>query len=267
MDLKGAIVLIKGGGEVASAIAHRLFQSGFKICLTEIPYPLAVHRGTTFCEAVFEGEKTVEGISAKLVKSFGQIPTTWNEHKIPIIVDEQAKSREYIKPKIVIDATMMKKNLFTNIKEAELVLGIGPGFIAGKDVHLVVESYHNEYLGKVIDNGTALPDNAIPMSIGGYTFERAIHAEQAGKFTSFKELGDTIRKGEIIATVNEEKIKASINGMLRGILRTNLEVKKGVKLIEIDPESDKEVCFIIRSKMRAIAGGVLEAIMYYFNKK
>lgn len=258
-------ILIRGAGEVASAAAHRLARSRFKVCLTDIPVPLAVHRGTTFCEAIFEDEKTVEGITAKLVKSFNRIPSIWKEGKIPIVVDPDIKVKDYLHPQILIDATMLKKNLGINMNQAPLVIGIGPGFTAGKDVHAVVESYHNENLGKVILQGSAEKNTGIPLSIGGYTFERALHAPIDGKFVALIELGEEVAAGDVIGHVGDQPLEAEIGGLLRAILRSDIHVEKGTKLAEIDPEGTVEVCYTIRAKMRAIAGGVLEAILMKYN--
>jgi xanthine dehydrogenase accessory factor len=263
--LNNLTVVIKGGGEIASAIAHRLTRSGFRVCITEVPIPLAVHRGSTYCEAVFDGEKTVEGLTARLATSFEQVKQIWNEGKIPVIVDTGTSIKDYLKPQVLIDATMLKNNTTTRIDDAPLVIGVGPGFHAGKDVHLIVESYHNENLGKVLTSGTALPNTGIPLSIGGYIHERAFHANRDGKFTAVKELGEIIKPGDIIGDVDGEQLVAEIGGVLRAVLRSGISVKKDTKLAEIDPEATAEVCFIIRGKMRAIAGGVLEAILMKYN--
>lgn len=263
--LSELIILVRGGGEVASAIAHRLTKSGFRTCMTEIPLPLAVHRGTTFCEAIFDGEKTVEGLTAKLVKSSAEIKGLWAKGQITIIIDPGASIKRQLQPHVLVDAIMAKKNLGTRIDDAEFVIGVGPGFIAGKDVHAVIESYHNENLGKVITEGAAEPDTGIPVYIGGFAFERAIHAINDGQFKSEKKIGESICAGDIIAEVSNQPIKAEIGGILRGLLRNNIVVKKGTKLVEIDPVSPEEVCYTIRAKMRAIAGGVLEAILMTYN--
>jgi xanthine dehydrogenase accessory factor len=266
MELNQLIILIKGGGEVASACAHRLWFSGFKfICMTEIAEPMAVHRGTCFSEAVFDGEKTVEGLTAKLILLQEEIHDVWADGKVAVIVDPGATIIDYLHPHVVIDAIMAKKNLSTKMSDASLVVGIGPGFEAGEDVDLVVESYHNEKLGKVITSGAAEPDNQIPFSIGGYSFERAIHAPATGEFKAIKNLCDIVAAGDEVASVDGQVVKAEIAGIIRAIIRDGLKVNKGIKIVEIDPTGDMEVCFIIRGKMRAIAGGVLEAVLMSFN--
>ena len=256
------IILIKGAGEIASGIAHALFCSNFQICLTEIPYPQAVSRGVSFCEAVYEGEKEVEGVTAKLITSPEQVFEVWAESKIPLIIDPQASIKNFLHPDILIDAIMAKRNLGTKITDAPLVIGLGPGFQAGREVHVVIETNHSNNLGKVIIQGEAEKDTGIPINIGGFTLERVFHAPVDGRFYPLKDIGESVCTGETVAVIEHQPIKAEIDGMLLAMLREGIEVKQGTKLGEIDPvNKEKENCFIIRSKVRKIAAGVLKAIL------
>ncbi len=259
--LSKLVALIKGGGEAASAVAHRLACSGLRVCLTETPFPQAVHRGTTFCEAIYDGEKEVEGVVAKLITLPEQAFELWAQNKIPIIVDPESLIKDFLHPSVLIDAIMSKRNLGTKISDAPLVIGIGLGLRAGRDVHIVIETNYSENLGKAILQGEAESDTGIPMDIGGFTFERVVHAPMDGRLLTLKRLGDSTCAGEIIAFVAGHSVKAEIDGILRGLLRDGIEVKKGTKLGEIDPQGTKEVCYTIRPKMRAIADGVLKAIL------
>lgn len=263
--LSELIVLIKGGGEVASGVAHRLFRAHFKVCLTEIPRPKAVSRGVAFSEAIYDGKKEVEGVVAKLVKSASDILRVWEENKLPIIVDPEATIRDTLHPDILIDAIMAKRNLGTRLTDAPLVIGLGPGFQAGKDVHLVVETNNSESLGKVIFDGEAEKNTGAPIPIDGLTFERVLHSPENGLFLANKEIGDPVTAGEVIASVGRQAVKAPIGGVVRALLRSGVQVEKGIKLGEIDPVGNKETCYSIRARMRAIAGGVLEAILVRFN--
>jgi len=265
MKLAESVVLIKGGGEVASGVAHRLFRAHCKVCLTEAPYPEAVSRGVTFCEAIYDGEKEIEGVVAKLVKSADEIPRVWEENKLPIIVDPEATIKNILHPDILIDAIMAKRNLGTGLSDAPLVIGLGPGFQASKDVHFVVETNNSESLGRVIFDGEAEKDTGEPIAIGGLTSERVIHSPEAGLFLASKEIGDFVTTGEVIASVGRQAVKAPIGGVVRALLRSGLQVAEGIKLGEIDPVADKETCYRIRARVRAIAGGVLEAILIRFN--
>lgn len=261
------VVLIRGAGEMASAVAHRLYQSHFKICMLEVAQPLAVRRMVSFCEAVYDGEKEVEGIRAKLIQNPEQIHAVWKEEKIPVLVDPDSKKTKHVlKPDVLIDAIMAKKNLGTQINDASLVIGLGPGFTAGKDVHLVIETNRGNALGKVIYTGTAEPDSGIPGDIGGYTAQRVLKTMKKGIFHPHKDIGDKVNKGVVVAVIDDFPVIAEISGVVRGLLRKGIEVKKGVKVGDIDPRGKRELCFAISDKGRAIGGGVLEAILYRFNR-
>lgn len=260
-------VLIKGAGEMASGIAHKLFQAGFKICMTEIPLPMAVRRGVSFCEAVYEGQTEIEGVRARLVSTAGEVLEAWEQLFIPVIVDPGARMKGEIPFNVLIDAILAKENLGTKITDASLVIGIGPGFEAGKDVHMVIESNRGHNLGRVILAGRAEENTGVPGPIGPYTIERVLRAPIDGLFRSArKKIGDSIGIQEIVAYVDDAPVVAQIGGVLRGLLRDGLEVVEGTKLGDIDPRGIREYCFTISDKARAIAGGVLEGIMLYLNK-
>lgn len=265
MELPQLVVLIRGGGEIASGVAHMLARAHFRVCLTETSQPLAVSRGVAFCEAIYDGEKEVEGVVARRVKSADQIPKVWQENQIPIIVDPEAAIKKDLHPDVLVDAIMAKRNLGTKITDAPLVIGLGPGFEAGKDVHMVVETNYSEHLGKVILSGEAEKDTGIPIAIGGLTFDRVLHSAGDGRFQTDKEIGDFVAADEVMASVAGQPIKAEIGGVVRALLRSGIMVREGTKLGEIDPSGNKEVCYTIRPRVRAIAGGVLEAILMRYN--
>jgi xanthine dehydrogenase accessory factor len=261
------IVLIRGAGEMASGVAHRLHRSHFNVCMLEIPHPIAVRREVSFCEAIYEGEKEVEGVRAKFISRPEEIHSVWQEEKIPVLVDPDGeKTRRFIKPDVLVDAIMAKKNLGTHIKKAPLVIGLGPGFYAEKDVHIVIETNRGHDLGRLILKGTAEPDTGIPGNIGGYTVERVLRTMKKGVFHPQKEIGDRVHKGLVVAVVDDFPVMAKISGIVRGLIREGVEVKKGMKVGDIDPRGKRESCFTISDKARAIGGGVLEAILYWFNK-
>jgi xanthine dehydrogenase accessory factor len=261
------IVLLRGAGEMASGVAHRLHQSHFKVCMLEIPHPIAVRREVSFCEAIYEGEKEVEGVWSKFISKPEEILSVWKDGKIPILVDPDGeKTRHFIKPDAFVDAIMAKRNLGTHIKKAHLVIGLGPGFYAGKDVHIVIETNRGHDLGRLILKGAAEPDTGIPGNIGGYTVERLLRTMKKGVFHPQKSIGDRVNKGSVVAVVDDFPVMAKISGIVRGLIREGVEVKKGMKVGDIDPRGKKEFCFSISDKARAIGGGVLEAILYWFNK-
>ncbi len=262
------IVLIRGGGEVASGIAYRLHLSHIRVCLTEVATPLAVSRGTTFSEAVFDGVKTVMGVRAELVPAQQEeIYRVWQQGSIPIIIDPEASIKERIKPDVLVDAIMAKRKTDTKITDAQLVIGVGPGFYAGRDVHVVVESNHSRNLGRVIFEGEAEKNTGIPVAIGGLAEERVVWSPRAGIFTSNREIGDPVVAGEVVGQVGDLPLEAPISGMLRGLIRSGVSVAKGSKLIEVDPVHDSIICNYITDKMLAIGEGVLNAIMLRLNTR
>jgi xanthine dehydrogenase accessory factor len=261
------IVLIRGAGEMASGVAHRLHQSHFKVCMLEISHPVAVRREVSFCESIYEGEKEVEGVRSKFISKPEEIHSVWKDGKIPILVDPDGeKTRRFIKPDVLVDAIMAKKNLGTHIKKAPLVIGLGPGFYAGKDVHIVIETNRGHDLGRLILKGAAEPDTGIPGNIGGYTVERLLRTMKKGVFHPQKWIGDRVNKGSVVAVVDDFPVMAKISGFVRGLIREGVEVGKGMKVGDIDPRGRREFCFTISDKARSIGGGVLEAILYWFNK-
>jgi xanthine dehydrogenase accessory factor len=265
MNLSNLVVLIRGGGEVASGVAHKLACARFRVCMTETSQPLAVSRGVAFCEAVYDGEKEVEGVIAKLVESPDQIEEVWRQNKLPIIVDPNALVKDRLKPTVLVDALMAKQNLGTKLSDAPLVIGLGPGFETGQDVHVIIETNNSERLGRVIADGKAEANTGIPVTIGGLTEERVWHSPGDGQFTTDKNIGDMVAAGDIVASVAGHQLKAEIGGVVRALLRNGTMVGKGVKLGEIDPSGDREAPFTIRPRVRAIAGGVLEVILMRFN--
>ncbi len=261
IDLK---VLIRGGGEMASGIAHRLHQSRFKVLITEVQTPTAVRRTLAFAEAVYMGTQLIENVRAVMVNGADEVKRQWQSDYIPLLVDPDARIRESIQPDVIVDAIMAKKNSSTKISDAPLVIGIGPGFTAGINAHAVVESNRGYNLGRVIWNGAAEPDTGIPAAVSGYTEARVFRAPRQGCFTGLREIGDSVHSGESVAEVDGIPIKAQISGMIRGILRSGIAIAAGVKAGDIDPRGEREYCYKISDKARAIGGGVLEAILHSF---
>jgi xanthine dehydrogenase accessory factor len=266
MSIENIIVLIKGGGEMATGIAHRLNRCHFRVCMTEISHPQAVRREVSFCEAVYDGEKTVEGLTARLVDSYDRIPDLWDTGKIPIIVDPEAKVKDFLKPAILVDAILAKKNVGTRITDAPLVIGLGPGFYAGRDVHLVIETNRGHNLGRVISKGAAEEDTGIPGVIAGFSAERVLRAPADGTLETVRQIGDPVQAGDMVGSVEGFQVQAEIKGVIRGLLRNGTSVWKGMKTGDIDPRGIKEHCYTISDKARATGGGVLEGILSSLNR-
>jgi xanthine dehydrogenase accessory factor len=257
-------VVIKGAGEMATGIACRLFMANLKqIVMTEIAKPLTVRRTVAFSEVIYEKEWMVEGVAAGLAASADEIVKIWKEGKIAVIIDPEWKIIEEMKPDVVIDAIMAKRNIGTKKNEAPLVIGAGPGFSAPQDVHAVVESNRGQNLGRVFYNGTAEPHTGIPGPVMGYTTERVLRTPHEGMVKHVKAIGDYVKKGETVMFVNDTPVQAPFDGLLRGLIR-EIHVETNEKIGDIDPKATKEYCYIITEKARAIGGGVLEAIMHFF---
>ena len=263
--LNELVVVIKGAGEMATGIAHRLYVSHIRhIVMTEIHEPITVRRTVAFSEVVYEKEMTVEGVEAELADTIDKVQDIWKKGKIAVIVDPEWSIVKVFKPDIVIDAIMAKRNLGTKKTEAPFVVGAGPGFSAPEDVHAVVESNRGHDLGRVIYNGTAEPHTGIPGPTMGYTSERVLRSPRDGMVKHVKVLGDMVKKGEIVLYVDETPVRATIDGLLRGLIR-EIMVKNNEKIGDIDPRGVREYCFTVTEKARAIGGGVLEAVMHEYN--
>ena len=259
------MILIKGAGDLATGIAYRLKKSGFDIVMTEIHKPTTVRRTVAFSQAVFDNEIVIEGIKGVKVNNINEIYEEIGEGNIPIIIDENAEIIKELRPDVVVDAIIAKKNLGTSIEDAPIVIGVGPGFEAKVDCHLVVETKRGHYLGKVIEEGSAIPNTGVPGNIGGYTKERIIRASSNGKIKPVVAIGDFVKKGDIVAYIDGVEVLSEIDGIVRGMLQEGIEVFKGMKSGDIDPRCEKDHCFTISDKARSIGGGVLEAIMYMNN--
>ncbi|MFZ7126657.1 MAG: selenium-dependent molybdenum cofactor biosynthesis protein YqeB [Desulfobacterales bacterium] len=261
------IVCIKGAGDVATGIAARLYYANIRrIYMLENSAPLAVRRTVAFSDAVYEGRKTVEDITAVLAGPVGDIPRIWQEHAIAVRVDPQWRSMADCPPHVVVDAILAKKNLGTVIREAPLVVGLGPGFEAGKDVHMAVETQRGHDLGRVLTRGRAAANTGIPGNIGGYTIERILRSPATGRFIAQKFPGDDVAAGDVVARVDTRPVIASIGGVLRGLMRDGTMVTKGLKIGDIDPRGDAVACHRISDKSRALGGAVLEAILRVYNR-
>ncbi|HVN24188.1 MAG TPA: selenium-dependent molybdenum cofactor biosynthesis protein YqeB [Syntrophorhabdales bacterium] len=258
-------VVVKGAGEMATGIAHRLFMAGVKkIAMTEIAKPLAVRRGVAFCEAVYEGSMEVEGVRAERIADFSALDKVWRAGSIGVLVDPLWKIVGEIKPHVVIDAVMAKRNTGTQKSEAPLVIGVGPDFRAPEEVHAVVESNRGHNLGKVIYSGQAEAYTGMPGATDGFRQERVLRAPKAGPVRHAKKLGEPVSIGDTVLYVGGEPVQALISGVLRGLVR-EIEVEKREKVGDIDPRAERINCYTISDKARAIAGGVLEAIMHHYN--
>lgn len=256
-------VLIKGAGDLASGVAHRLYRAGFNAIMLELAKPLVVRRSVAFATAVYDGMMKVEDVEARLCQKIGEARELLAKGLIPVIIDPDEDTRQEWEPDIFIDAILAKKNTGTTKDKAPLVIGLGPGFVAGEDVHAVIETQRGHDLGKVYYAGNAAPNTGTPGEIGGFARERLLRAPAAGKFNPRKNLGDLVCKGDTIAMIDNVPLRAEIDGLLRGLLYPGLEVREGMKVGDIDPRGKEIDHLTISDKARAVGGGVLEAILHF----
>ena len=256
-------VVIRGGGDLATGVAEVLYQSGFKILILDIEKPSSIRRSVCFSEAIYEGVTKVENIICKKVENENDIEKCWNEKIIPVMVDEKGEIIKKIKPDVVVDSIIAKKNLGTTKDMAPITIALGDGFEAGKDVDIVVETMRGHNLGRIITSGRAMKNTGIPGEIKGVSKDRVIYSLANGIFSSVKKIGDTVQKDEIIGYVGNVEIRGKISGVLRGIIREGYEVTENMKIGDIDPRiEEKSNCFTISDKARSLGGAVLRAIMF-----
>lgn len=295
------LIICRGAGDLATGIIHRLHRAGHRVIALETDYPAAIRRQVSFCEAVYDGSAAVEGVTARLIPALtdAEIDTEtysgvndtpaahtasekWDRSaieavleagEVPLLIDLTGESIALLKPDVVVDAIIAKKNLGTTINMAPLVIGVGPGFTAGNDVHLVIESMRGHNLARIITDGMAQPNTGVPGNIAGFTSERVIHASAAGYIHDVRKIGDIVQKGDEIARIYPDKgsydnalseyvpVNATITGIIRGLIREGYYFREGFKIADIDPrESELTNCFTISDKSRSIAGSVLEAV-------
>jgi xanthine dehydrogenase accessory factor len=261
------LVGIKGGGDIATGVAFRLFRSGFPVFITELYQPLVVRRTVSFAESIFTGETVVEGVKAIKTNSVTDIPPIIKKGSIPVLIDPDAISFRDLRPVIIVDAMMAKKNTGTTIADADIVIGIGPGFQAGQDVHAIIETNRGHDMGRVIWEGSAEENTGMPSTISGYAEERVLRAPCSGTIKTIKKIGERVEINEIVAHVGDKLVKAGISGILRGIVHDGVKVTSGAKLGDIDPRAKREYCYTISDKALAVGGGVLEVILSVINNK
>ncbi|MGI6070396.1 MAG: selenium-dependent molybdenum cofactor biosynthesis protein YqeB [Blautia sp.] len=256
------VIIVRGGGDIASGVIHKLHRSRFPVLILECAQPTAIRREVSFCEAVYDGESFVEGVLCEKIADISECEEVWKKGEIPLLVDAAGDSIRQMKPFVVVDAILAKKNLGTAMDMAPLTIGLGPGFTAGDDVHYAIETMRGHNLGRIIEEGEPMPNTGIPGEIGGYGAQRVIHAPSGGVFEGVHKIGDWVEAGQTIARIGNAPVPASITGVLRGILRNGLTVPAGMKMADIDPrKGEKENCFTISDKARCIAGSVLELVV------
>lgn len=253
-------ILIRGAGDLATGIASRLYGAGHQILMTEIEVPLTVRRTAALSRAVYEGRAQVEEMLGILAEERTEAEEIMAQGDIAVMVDEEAACREWFQPDVIVDAILAKKNLGTRITDAPFVIAAGPGFTAGKDCNCVVETKRGHTLGNVIWKGSAIPNTGVPGNVAGYTIERLIRAAADGSLEPRVQIGDHVETGDIVALTGGVPVYAQMTGIVRGMLQAGVQVKKDLKIGDIDARAELSHCYTISDKARAIGGGVLEAV-------
>lgn len=274
---KKDLIVVRGAGDLATGTIHRLKKAGFRLLVLEAEHPAAIRRQVALSEAVYAGSARVEDVEAvcmdvdfeetenrkELLEQ--EMELIWKKDAIPVLVDPAGRSIAALRPAVVVDAILAKKNLGTTKEMAPLTIALGPGFTAGEDVEVVIETKRGHNLGRVIRSGSAIPNTGIPGIIGGYGKERVMHAKAEGILRNVASIGDIVEAGDVIAQIETKDgnvpVEASLSGLLRGLIRDGYPVTKGFKIADIDPRKEElQNCFTISDKARCIAGSVLEVI-------
>lgn len=255
--MRSDLAIVRGGGDLASGIIYRLWRIGYRVLCLETQYPLVVRRTVSVAQAVFDGTYEVEGMEAVRIDSLAE----WEPGVVAVKVDPEGLCIGELAPSLVVDAIMAKRYTGTNKDMAPLVLAIGPGFSAPNQVHGVIETKRGHYLGRLLTNGSAIPNDGVPGMEMGFSVKRLLRAPREGYLTPLREIGDHVEMGEVVGMVGEEEVKAQITGVVRGMIHPSVRVTAGLKIGDIDPRDVREHCFSITDKALSIAGGVLEAIM------
>ncbi len=263
------LVLIKGGGDVGSAVAHLLYRSGYLPVIVEGPHPATVRRRMSYAQAVFDGEAELEGIRGERVDSINTLQALlpWGK-VIPVFVGSASVVLEALQPEVVVDARMRKRERAEpQLEEAPLVIGLGPGFRAQEVVHVVIETNRGPHLGRVITEGEAESYTGEPVAIEGYKRERYIYAPCDGVFKTKLDMGTFVQAGEVVGRIGERKLRVEVSGIIRGITRSGVRIKMGTKVVDVDPRGKEELIAGIGERSRRIAEGVLEAIHRWEDNK
>jgi xanthine dehydrogenase accessory factor len=261
--MEETIVVIRGAGDLATGVAHRLHRSGFKVLLLEVAQPLVVRRTVSFAQAVIDGETTVEDIRARKVSGPDELKKTWQDGVIPVLVDPGANILKDMNAAVVVDATLAKRDTGMRRNMAPLTIALGPGFEAGNQVHVVIETMRGHNLGRLFFTGCALPDTGKPDPVMGHGAERVLRSPVAGVLRHVLDIGAAVKKDGIICYVGEEPVRAAFDGVVRGLIMNGREVPQGLKIGDVDPRLVTDHCYTISDKARALGGSVLEAILMW----
>lgn len=254
------LVVVRGAGDIATGIILRLVRAGAQVVACDLPEPTSIRRTVCFSEALRLGSYTIEDITAHRCTSADEARAVLHQGEVAVVADPEARCIDELQPDAVVDAILAKKNLGTHPGMAPVVIAVGPGFSAPQDCHAVVETMRGHYLGRVIYEGAALPNTAVPGLIGGYAGERVLRAPAVGTFEPCVEIGDAVQAGDVVAHVGDKPMTATIDGVVRGLLQAGVTVFEGMKSGDVDPRCDPAYIRLASDKALAVGGGVLEAL-------
>lgn len=253
-------VVIRGGGDLASGVVYQLHQAGFPVVVLELERPQAIRRAVSFASAVADGEVVIEGVVGLRLESMDDGVAAARSGIVAVVVSPGLPEAEY---DVVVDARLAKRNIDTNVDQASLVVGLGPGFTAGTDCHVVIETKRGHRLGRVITQGSAAADTGVPGMVGGASSERVVRAPSSGVVEWRVEIGDIVERGATIGQVGNDEIQATTGGVVRGLITDGFQATEGLKIGDIDPRADRDACFEISDKARLVGAGVLGAILVW----
>jgi xanthine dehydrogenase accessory factor len=258
-----SLVVIRGGGDLGSGVAHRLHRARYGVIILEIEQPTVIRRTVAFASAVYDGAIMVEGVRGLRVPDAATARWAVSQDMLPVLIDPGRRTLPDLPAAAVVDARMAKRELGTRTSDAPVVIGLGPGFVAGGNAHAVIETQRGHDLGRVIYAGTALADTGVPGAVGGQDAKRLLRAPAAGVFHAGRQIGSLVKAGDVVGFVDDSPVLTYIDGVLRGIIHDGVAVAAGLKIGDVDPRGVAEHCFTISDKARAIGGGVLEALLHF----
>lgn len=266
------LIIVRGAGDISTGTIHRLTRAGFPVLALESERPSAIRRRVAFSEAVYDGSATVEGVTAVRIAGIEEIDGILQRGDVPLLTDPAGESIRRLRPAAVVDAILAKRNLGTTLDMAPLTVALGPGFVAGRDVHYVIETMRGHDLGRILSEGSAAANTGVPGLIGGYGAERVIHAPAAGVFRMLRDISSAVDQDEIIGIIASDAgdvpVRTVIAGILRGVIRDGYPVTAGFKLADVDPRLEQlKNCTTISDKARCIAGSVLELVSAAANRR
>jgi xanthine dehydrogenase accessory factor len=260
------LVVVRGGGDLATGTVFRLRRAGFPILVLELEQPLAIRRTVAVASAVLEGRALIEDLDAIRVDDIEDALETAKSGAIPVMVSPTLVQLPW-EPSVVVDARLAKQNLDTTINDAPLVVGLGPGFTAAVDCHAVIETMRGHFLGRVIWQGSPTPNTGEPGMVGGKSGERVVRAPTFGILNWRVSIADMVAAGDVLGDINGVPVRSRIGGVVRGLLAPGYEVEWNWKIADIDPRADTSACFEISDKALSIGGGVVEAVLTWMGTR